>query len=814
MRNLLFSNEKQMANNSNRDNERLNFLIRFAKIGWWEADFRNETYTYSDFIAETLGIDYHSCPFSSFHKLIREDYRSRVLNELVSDKNSEGIIFPLETVNGTIWVETKHTIKEKSDGKLLAIEGSLQVIDNPEKSNSEEAIIHKLNNQLYQQSNISKSLISFLQKEDIREIVNESLSSLLAQFNGERGFIMEYDWENEEQSCLFEVTTHDRYKVIDKFQKIPLKTTQWWDKQICALKTIAISHIDEIPEGDKLQQYFIKDLGVKSTIIVPLVANSNKVWGYAGIDTIKHPRQWSKQDILWFSSVMNMINICLQLRNLKDVYEKDKQLLHDIYKSLPIGLEVFDKNGILIEANDKDVEILGMARKEEYMGVNIFNHPVLPLEVKERMKKGESMDFNSSYDFSRVHDGYYKSRPIKKGAMNLTTKIVPVIGKDNQIQNYLFINIDNTATTNAYLRIQEFEEYFSLIADFAKVGYFKWDLIKNEGFAISQWFKNLNKDANTLITKDIDSIYENLLPEDAEAIKEFYRKAATGEAQTLQREVQVMTEDENKPKWLRCTFTIKEYAPENDIIELIGLSIDITELKEMILAKDKAEALDKLKSAFLANISHEIRTPLNAIVGFSTLLIDIDDIEQREDYISIIQHNNELLLKLISDMLDLSKMEANMFELFNKNIDVKEMSRDVMVLMKEKETPQLRILFDESSPDISLYGDADRIKQIIFNFINNALKFTTKGYICYGYREVDNNMIQFYVEDTGIGIEPQDIPKAFERFVKLNSFVQGTGLGLPICKSLVEQMGGEIGVESQVGVGSRFWFTHPYKRKV
>lgn len=926
-----------MTNNAQKDSERLNFLMQLAKIGWWEADLKNEVYTYSDFIAETLGINYNSCPFSLFHDMIREDFRSRVINELIFEPEAAGIDFPVKTAKGTIWVHTKHTVKEKTGNETSIITGSLQVIDDPEKDNKQEATIHKFNNLLYQQSNISKSLFSFLQNEDIKEIVNKTLGDLLTQFKAERGFIMEYDWKKNVQNCLFEVTTQDRFKVFDKFQNIPLEDTQWWDEQICALDTIAISHIDQIPEGDTLHQDFIKVLGVKSTLIVPLVSNNNEIWGYAGVDTIEKPRNWSKEDKLWFSSQMNVINICMLLRKLKDASQKDKdyfqnlykhmpigfmqlkmvykndevvdydytvvnkeielifetpveeflnkkgsqvdkdlndklekmrqvintdkhikydyhiissnkhcrivmfspqkdtivvlfldvtetfrihqaleeseQLLRNIYRSLPIGLEIFDKNGILIEANEKDVEILGMTEKKQYLGVNIFDHPVLPLEVKERMKKGESMDFNSSYDFSRVPEGYYKSRPIKKGAMNLTTKIVPVTGKDNQIQNYIFINIDNTATTNAYLRIQEFEEYFSLIADFAKVGYFKWDLIKNEGFAISQWFKNLNKAPNTLITKDIDSIYEKLVPEDAEAIKEFYRKAVTGEVQTLQREVQVITGDSNKPKWLRCTFTIKEYDPENDTIELIGLSIDITELKEMILAKDKAEALDKFKSAFLASMSHEIRTPLNAIVGFSTLLTEVKEGEERNEYVRIIRHNNDLLLKLVSDILDLSKIEANMFELSNSNINIKELSMGIMLAMRTKETPQVKLLFDESLPDLTLYGDADRITQVITNLMNNALKFTPKGHIRYGYKELDNSMIQFYVEDTGIGIAPENLEVIFERFVKLDSFAQGTGLGLAICKNLIEQMGGEIGVESQVGVGSRLWFTLPYLQK-
>ena len=208
----------------------------------------------------------------------------------------------------------------------------------------------------------------------------------------------------------------------------------------------------------------------------------------------------------------------------------------------------------------------------------------------------------------------------------------------------------------------------------------------------------------------------------------------------------------------------------------------------MIIARDKAEELDRLKSAFLANMSHEIRTPLNAIVGFSSLMAETDSRDERQEYIKIVQENNELLLQLISDILDLSKIEAGTFNFVYTNVDV----------------------IENPKPECYIYTDKNRFTQVISNFINNALKFTQQGSIVLGYEQVSHQRIKFYVRDTGLGI-PEDKQKSvFERFVKLNTFIQGTGLGLSICKSIVSQMGGEIGVESTEGVGSCFWFTHPY----
>ena len=256
------------------------------------------------------------------------------------------------------------------------------------------------------------------------------------------------------------------------------------------------------------------------------------------------------------------------------------------------------------------------------------------------------------------------------------------------------------------------------------------------------------------------------------------------------------------------------YSVQED--EIISLFSDITESyntnQKLVEAKEKAEGSDRLKSAFLANMSHEIRTPLNAIVGFSDLLTFTDDPEERESYSKIVHKNNELLLQLITDILDLSKIEAGTLDVVNGTVDINRMCKDIIHFyeLKSQDSP-VKVTFDEYLPECTLYSDRNRLTQILNNFINNALKFTKEGGISMGYHLEGKDKIKFYVHDTGTGIDPDKIHTVFDRFVKLDAFVPGTGLGLPICKSLVEQMGGEIGVESEVGKGSTFWFTHPYQ---
>ena len=256
-------------------------------------------------------------------------------------------------------------------------------------------------------------------------------------------------------------------------------------------------------------------------------------------------------------------------------------------------------------------------------------------------------------------------------------------------------------------------------------------------------------------------------------------------------------------KWLDGRWAIMELATDITTRKQVEL--------ELIQAKEKAEESDRLKSAFLANMSHEIRTPLNAIVGFSSLLAETDEAELRHVYMSLVQENNELLLNLISDILDISKIEAGMIDLVMGRVDVPQLCREVIATFSHKKRDTaVELRFDENSPQIVIDADKNRIMQVLSNFLTNALKFTAKGSITLSYTLEDENQVRFCVTDTGKGIPDEQKHEIFNRFVKLDSFVQGAGLGLSICQSLVNRMGGKIGVESREGEGSCFWFTHPY----
>lgn len=496
-------------------------------------------------------------------------------------------------------------------------------------------------------------------------------------------------------------------------------------------------------------------------------------------------------------------NFKLKEEKISKMIDHNEMIFRKLYVNLPVGVELYDRDGYLIDLNAKDMEIFGIRSKKDVLGVNIFSNPILPKDVIKKLKENKSVNFRLNYSFKKVDDYYNTS---KVGEMDIVTKASILYDQRGEPSSYLLINLDNTEKMIAYNRISEFENVFTLVSVYAKVGYALYDLYTFEGYAIKQWYENMGEKDGTPLSQII-GIYSYIHPNDAGYINSFFEEVKQGKAHHFRREVRVKSGD--GWKWICANITRNPQSVDPNKPEMICINYDITELKDSQLKRERAEELDRLKSAFLANMSHEIRTPLNAIVGFSQLLAETDDPEERHEFVEIIDSNNRMLLQLISDILDLAKIESGTMDFKFADMNVKEVINEIVTSFRIKMPDNVALIAPQDSPECQIYSDRMRLTQVISNFLNNAIKYTSEGCITLAY-EIIGDEIKFSVTDTGDGMSQEIQAHIFDRFYKGNTFKQGTGLGLSICETIVNRLGGRIGVNSELGKGSTFWFTHPY----
>ena len=921
------------------DNERYRKMASLAQIGWWEVDLTAGYYLCSDYLSDLLGLDGDTISTSDFLNLIREDYRKQIAQEFRANssihKDFYEQTFPIHSKYGEVWLHTRLAFREKGtgvDGGDKAF-GIIQRVEAPKEEDQRDAL-RRVNDLLCRQNFVSQSLLRFLRDEAVESCIADILRDILNLYNGKgRVYIFEYDEIYAHHSCIYEVVSEGVSAEIDNLQDMPASESKWWSEQILSGKPIILNTLEQLLEEAPDEYQILVVQGIKSLMVTPLMTG-DRVWGYMGIDLVETYHDWSNEDFQWFSSLGNIINICIELRKTKDkvireqtflnnlfhfmpmgyirmsiirdennkpcdyrvtdanevsstffglplesyigslasekhpdylqklnfleeildsnsyrekdeyfprterythwvIYspgkdeivglfldstgsvqanralDRSEKLFQNIFANIPAGVEIYDKDGYLIDLNNKDLEIFGVVNKSDVIGVNFFDNPNVPQNIRDRVRNEDLVDFRLNYSFEQA-EGYYETN--RSNAIELYSKVSKLYDNEGNFSGYILISIDNTERIDAMNRIRDFENFFLMISDYAKVGYAKLNLLNRKGYAIKQWYKNLGEEEDTLLD-EVVGVYTHMHPEDRKRFLDFYDEVRDGKRRHFQGEMRIRRPGtKNEWNWVSSNVMVTNYKPEENEIEIIGINYDITELKEteaeLIQARDKAEMMDRLKSAFLANMSHEIRTPLNAIVGFSDLLVETEELSERQEYIKIVRENNDLLLQLISDILDLSKIEAGTFEFTNGDVDVNLLCEDIVRSMGMKAKEEVELVLDNHLPVCHVISDRNRIHQVISNFVNNAMKFTSEGSIHVGYKLKDGEL-EFYVEDTGIGIEKEQLPHIFERFVKLNSFVHGTGLGLSICQSIVEQLGGRIGVDSEKGKGSRFWFTIP-----
>ncbi len=542
-----------------------------------------------------------------------------------------------------------------------------------------------------------------------------------------------------------------------------------------------------------------------------LMAGSNE-----SIDTFVRLRDPSSKAYRWHRIIGRVVQYDTQKRPqlvsgvLRDVDEEMRrhlvqkradELQQSIYDKLPVGIEVFDAEGNVTYANNKMLDIYGMKRAK-FFKLNLFDRPTIDESQKNIIKNLDLEEYTFSCDMTSL-EGFTFSNG--KTAIDMVIRISKLYER-NRHRGYVATLVDNSLITTQSKKLSIFNNYWLEVGKFAGLGIF-WKGAHDNNFASTQWKENLNTYDDWRAYSC--SFYTNIFSEDLVVFRQKFQSLTSREINMLQLDVRVKHKDKTI-HWVRVNFV------RNDAIEgVTGLSLDITAQKNnealLIQARDRAEKADLLKSQFIANISHEIRTPLNAIVGFSNLITQDDEEENKQQYAEIIRTNTDLLLKLISDILDLSKIESGTLELSYSMNNINKICSDIYNSLLIKAPKNIDFVFHQNirEVDTMAFCDSIRISQVLINFITNAFKFTHQGYVMFWF-EISNNKIIFHVSDTGIGIKDEDIEHIFDSFVKLDAFAIGTGLGLPISKNLAVQMGGSIEVDSVYGKGSHFRLILPY----
>lgn len=509
-----------------------------------------------------------------------------------------------------------------------------------------------------------------------------------------------------------------------------------------------------------------------------------------------------------------MLVVANDINNEKSL---EKKTLHEIQKfsflfeNLPVGCAIFDAEGILTEMNDSYLEYMGVEDRGGLVGkLNIFDNPCVNESYKKLMRQGIPVSDEVKYEFSKLNKTYFTTRFRDDRYFRFIVNYLR--DADGAVKSIVVLWVSNTLVHITLRKNKNFQKMVMYASSVSNVGFCSINLLGDDDIITYAFIRNLGEHGGGDI-RYLLSHYGQVHPENRDELIAYQEKAMKQPVPSFEKDIRVLIN--GKYHWIKMHIGQQLFDPDNGTIQLSYVNIDITSQKEtqneLLIEKEKAESSDKLKSAFLANMSHEIRTPLNAIVGFSELLAIAQDDAEKESYKDIIKKNNNLLLQLINDILDLSKIEANTLDFSYADFDVNELIREIVMTTTfrcQETKPNIEIQSAIPLDICVIHSEWIRLSQILNNFITNALKFTEQGHIKIGY-ETFKEGLRFFVEDTGIGIKEDRVDQVFDRFVKLNSNQQGTGLGLSICQSIVEKMGGEIGVNSTFGVGSTFWFYLP-----
>lgn len=682
---------------------------------------------------------------------------------------------------------------------------------------------------------VISNVLTLLFNSDDKNAINNALSTLIKFLDVDWGYVAYFEKGHKTVNFLYEVTSPWVNNSKEDVSILSYETIPWMIDTVITKKDIILSDINDLPAEAHIDKLLLEKQELKSMLVIPLTFHE-KVQGFIGFDSVRIQRYWTLMEVEDLHLIASIFSIIIERQQTQLNIKKSRALLMQsnskfkmFFENLPLGVELYDRDGYLVDINEADLQLFGV-KKEDSIGLNLFNNPNLPPHIISDIRSGVNTSFPLEYKFDIVQKTNYYHTVVTTQTKYLQVKGLALTKEEQGLIGYLFIISDNTEnhiktelTKSSLAKLKAvLLNGQSIIGEYdVEEDKFIFDPSLNIHLEDSNSFSYLKKIKNLTLAKVKDSILpEDILRSDFSQFKKLLDGIIDNCCVTYRK----ITPD-NKIIWLRITARTYKTDKNNKPSRIICYIINITDEKileaKLHAAEDesrrsetemqKAREADMLKSAFLANMSHEIRTPLNAIVGFSSIIAETDLPDERKIYLDIINKNSEMLLRLITDILDFSKIESGKLEYQIELASLKNICNESYIAQSLKTQAGVNLFyFPDKLPDIILYTDAKRITQVISNLLSNAIKFTPAGSITLSYEKIENEVC-IWVKDTGIGIASEKQNDIFNRFVKVNEFEQGTGLGLAICKNIVQSLNGTIGLDSEPGKGSTFWFKLPIK---
>ena len=675
---------------------------------------------------------------------------------------------------------------------------------------------------------IISEVLAILFNEENKPI-EKAMNLLLDYFNADWGYVAIFEEDGFSANFTCEVMSSWVKIPKDDRNKLTCDTIPWIIDTVKAGHDIVLGDIAGLPAEADIDKILLTKQQLKSMLIVPLTFH-NKVQGFIGFDSIRTSRFWTASEVEDMHIIAGIFSIIIERwqtnYNLEESRKRISKLstkFQQFFNNLPIGVELYDAEGYLIDINDADTRIFGSSR-EYLLGVNLFKNPAVPERILNQIKKKKAFSFPLAYDFNCIRDARYYNSSISDETKYLMVKGIGLNDREFGHIGYLLIISDETEKR---VKEEQTQNNLAILKAVLLSGHsliVEYDIGKKELFVNP--LLNETPEDNKLFNYLRSNKYMTIggvqqIVRSADNVNLLFQVI---EGKQDHCSFECRTAIENETIWIRINAQAYKTKGSKRQNKMICHITNITEeklLEEKLhhaeyetrqseLEIQKVREADKLKSAFLANMSHEIRTPLNAIIGFSNILAETDDKEEKEEFVKIINKNSDLLLHLITDILDFSKIESGVLDYSLSDTSLKDIFHEQFQVHAMKMPEKVSLICDfDALPDILIHTDPKRVTQVISNLISNAAKFTEEGSISFSYRIVEGYVL-IEVIDTGIGISLQHQQSIFDRFVKINSFKQGTGLGLTICKTIIEALNGTIGVDSRPGEGARFWFTLPY----